>query len=177
MLVSWSSGIIFGPSDGARSGSGCVSRKKPSAPAAAAAESGGGYLAGFVDIRENRQAGRSPDLRERREPLFGAGAPRRLQPRPVRFVVGRLVDDVHPELRPEVGQRLADPQVHVVGLDDARPCDEERGGPRLEVLRHVSRGGRRAETTAPPARGAPCPWPDGADAPRPRTLRRGGGAG
>src|SRR2546428_277757 len=32
-----SSRIMFGPSDGARSGSGCVSRKKPSAPAAAAA--------------------------------------------------------------------------------------------------------------------------------------------
>src|SRR2546422_5036959 len=37
MPASWSSGIMFGPSDGARSGSGCVSRKKPSAPAAAAA--------------------------------------------------------------------------------------------------------------------------------------------
>src|SRR5439155_3702705 len=35
--ASWSSGIMFGPSDGAWSGSGWVSRKKPSAPAAAAA--------------------------------------------------------------------------------------------------------------------------------------------
>src|SRR5437899_5552880 len=42
MPASWSSGIMFGPSDGARSGSGCVSRKKPSAPAAAAAYSSGG---------------------------------------------------------------------------------------------------------------------------------------
>src|SRR5438093_1671095 len=37
MCGSWSSGIMFGPSDGARFGSGWVSRKKPSAPAAAAA--------------------------------------------------------------------------------------------------------------------------------------------
>src|SRR5204863_1414052 len=40
-----SSGIMLGPSDGAWSGSGCVSRKKPSAPAAAAAYSRGGMNA------------------------------------------------------------------------------------------------------------------------------------
>src|SRR6266550_3351030 len=119
---------------------------------------GGGYVAGLVDIGENRQARRGPDLGERREPALGARPPWPFEPRAVCLVVRRLVDDVQAELQREVGERLADPQVQVVGLDDARSRDQEGGAPPSEVLRHVSRGGRRAETTAPPGRGAPCLW-------------------
>src|SRR2546426_12283393 len=61
---------------------------------------------------------------ERSQAGFESGAAGALQAGAVRLVVRRLVDDVHPELRPDVGERLADADVQVVGLDDARPRDE-----------------------------------------------------
>ncbi len=138
---------------------------------------GGGYVAGLVDIGENRQARRGPHFGERREPALGARPPWPFESRAVRLVVGGLVDDVQPDLCREIGERLADPQVQVVGLDDAGSRDQEGGAPPSEVLRHVSRGGRRVETTAPPGRGAPCLWRAAAGAQRPRTRRTGGAAG
>ena len=129
----------------------------------------GRHVAGLVDVGEDREAGSRADSLEGLEPALETGAPPCPDPRPVRLVVGRLVDDVHAELRRELAQGLADSQVQVVGFDDAGPRDEERGRSSPEMGRHVSRGGRRAGTgreRAAPARCARLLLPGAESAPR-----------
>src|SRR6266849_3056451 len=73
-----SNGIMFGPSDGARSGSGCVSRKKPSAPAAAAAYSSGGMKSRRPPLEPS---GPCPGCCTTCVPSYTTGAPQALRSR------------------------------------------------------------------------------------------------
>src|SRR6185295_4887016 len=78
------------------------------------------------------------------QPGVEAGPARAGQSRAVGLVVRRLVDDDDAEFRRQLGERLAHADIEVVGLDDAGPRDEKRGGPPAELRRHVSRPARRA---------------------------------
>src|SRR5256885_4972400 len=75
-------------------------------------------------------------------------------------------------------ERGRDPKIQVVRFDDARPRDEKRGGPPPggEVLRHVSRAGRRAATAARPGWRRAGSGRDAAGAPLPRNRRTAGAA-
>src|SRR5205814_9925770 len=100
-------------------------------------------------------AGRGANPLESAEPLVEAGTTCRAEPGAVRFVVGRLVDDVQAEAGAEGGERVAHAAVQGIGLDHARPRNEERGSSRLEVPGHVSVSRRPAPLALPPD-GAAC---------------------
>ena len=105
-------------------------------------------LVRFVDVGEQRKAGRRAHPRQRGEPVVEAGTPRRAGARPVRLVEGGLEADRDSEPLPEARQRLRGAQHHRVVLDHAGAGDQEGTGTEGEGAH--ARGAAPACCTAAP---------------------------
>src|SRR6266511_931956 len=92
----------------------------------------------LVDVSQNRKARRTAHFLERAQTRVEPRTTRRIQARAVGFVVRRLVDDPDAELDRQLRQRFTDPDVQVVGFDDARTRDEKRAALRRKPLGHIS---------------------------------------
>src|SRR5690606_2300685 len=93
------------------------------------------------------------DAREPLEAGFEARPARRVDSAAVRLVEGRLEHDREPEILADPGERLGDPEVQSILLQDARSGDQEERGAGAKQIGHARRHRRGLR------RGHHCPTP------------------